>query len=82
MTHQDNNKQIESGRTVTPSSAMPMAVESEEFFEDAGDLDAGRKNAALARLLLGTLHAHTIITIERMDSVTRRGWRVVYRVEG
>lgn len=80
MTHQDNNKPTESSRAVPPSSVMALACEIDEFFEDAGDLDAGRKNAALARLLLGTLHAHSIITIERMDSVTRRGWRVVYRV--
>ncbi len=69
---------------MTPPQDNPKQVagDIEEFFEDAGDLDAGRRNAALARLLLGTLHAHSIIIIERMDSAAQKGWRVVYRVRG
>lgn len=74
-------------RKSTPSThptgepAMPLTLNDiDEFFPDKATTPEG-KNEALSKLLLGTLHPHHVIHIERIEIGSRKGWRVVYRLD-
>ena len=65
----------------TGEPAMPLTLHDiEEFFPDKATKPED-KNKELSKLLLGTLYPHHVIRIERIEIGSRKGWRVVYRLD-